>query len=498
VGRRTERILVDCSNVDFSRQPTGVPRVVLKYIEVGYDWGRRNGIKVIPVLPSNSGVFIYRPVPGRNPPQDLLAAAKGEIGVEQRLGAELVCSLVTYVTEVTYHLLYLWAALLPLSPIKVLVKWLDLTVIQRMKRTTQRMKRFANEPFRIDPRPGDIIFTPAYWHDVDPELYRTLRASGAKIVVLVHDLLPISLDRFYPAPWCYEFKENVQAAFTYADAFFCVSNYTRSSLIEFGNRQKQKVRPVMTAYNGYEPLVERDILRGAEFAEKGSFLRRVGVERAFGDPVRPFVMVGSIEPKKGHLPTIKCFEAIWRAGHNRKLVIIGRRGWLEQPIVDAIQMSAFYGEKLYWLTDIDDFDLAHAYSCSHALIFSSFGEGFGLPMVEASFFGKPTIALDTLIAHEILGDAGLYFQNAETLIDRIIELEDPGRYEMACEAALSVSWVSWDEYTPRVFDEMAKVTTDPELLPDCVPLTVDPNGDRGRRESRDRTSPEISELARRF
>jgi hypothetical protein len=28
----------------------------------------------------------------------------------------------------------------------------------------------------------------------------------------------------------------------------------------------------------------------------------------------PLIMVGSIEPKKGHVPVIKCLEAMWGAG----------------------------------------------------------------------------------------------------------------------------------------------------------------------------------------
>jgi glycosyltransferase involved in cell wall biosynthesis len=288
----------------------------------------------------------------------------------------------------------------------------------------------------------------------------------------VHDILPILFDRFYPAPWCYEFKANVTAAFSYADAFFCVSNFTGSALIEFGRRQKQKVPPVMTAYNGFEPLVEREVLETPEFKENRSFLFRKHVQEAFGGHARPFLMVGSIEPKKGHIPTIKCFEAIWRAGHTRNLVIIGRRGWLEQPIVHTIEGSAYYEQKLFWFSDFDDFDLAQAYTRSHALIFSSFGEGFGIPMIEASYFAKPTIVLDTPIAREVLGPSGLFFHDSETLIDRVIELEDRARYQAACASASGLSWASWDEYTPRVLDELAKVTTDPKRLPTSVPLRL--------------------------
>jgi glycosyltransferase involved in cell wall biosynthesis len=466
--QQTRRILVDCSKVDFARQPTGIPRVVLKYIEVGYEWGRSTGIEVIPVVPTESGLFIRRPLPGRDPPPHLVRAAKREQSIAgPRVSVELARAAVSYLIHVVHHLLFLSAALVPVTSTILFAKWLDRFFRQKLKYWVGLLE---SSTFRIYPRAGDILFTPAYWHDVDAEVYRNIRSTGAKIVVLVHDILPIIFDRFYPAPWCYEFKANVIAAFSYADAFFCVSNFTRSALIEFGTRQKQKVPPVMTAYNGFEPLVERNALETPEFRENRSFLQRTHVNAAFAGHSRPFIMVGSIEPKKGHIPTIKCFEAIWRAGHTRNLVIIGRRGWLDQAIVDEIERSAYYGEKLFWFSDFDDFDLAQAYSRSHALIFSSFGEGFGIPMIEASYFAKPTVVLDTPIAREVLGESGLYFKDGETLIDRIIELEDRVRYQAACDSASGLSWVSWDQYTPRVFDALAKVTADPKVLPAFMPL----------------------------
>jgi alpha-1,2-rhamnosyltransferase len=401
----------------------------------------------------------------------LLRAARSESNTATpSLGAELARSIVDYVRNVVHHLLYLGAALVPLNVTQVFAKWLDGAIRQKLNDCIQILERAAAEPYRIHPSPGDVLFAPAYWHDVDPEIYRNIRSAGTRVVVLVHDILPILFDRFYPAPWCDEFKAKVTAAFSYADAFFCVSNFTRSALIEFGTRQRQKLPPAMTTYNGFEPLVEREVLDAPEFKENRSFLLRKNFQKAFGSHVPPFIMVGTIEPKKAHVPTIRCFEAIWRAGYPRNLVIVGRRGWLDQPIIDAIEWSAYYEEKLFWFSDFDDFDLAQAYSRSHALIVSSFGEGFGIPMVEASFFAKPTIVLDTPIAREVLGSSGRFFQDGETFIDRVIELEDPVRHQAACDRASRLSWASWDEYTPRVLDELTKVTVNPELLPTSVPL----------------------------
>lgn len=153
---------------------------------------------------------------------------------------------------------------------------------------------------RITPGEGDVLLSPAYWHDVDPDLYRSYKAAGCRIVILVHDILPIVFDRFYRVPWRFAFKDGVIAAFSYADAFFCVSHYTQACLVEFGVRQKLAMPPMMVAYNGYEPLVSEE--GRALMAGLGAPLqpRESSVREPFEEGPTPFLMVGSIEPKKGH------------------------------------------------------------------------------------------------------------------------------------------------------------------------------------------------------
>src|SRR5262245_53806534 len=128
------RILIDCSHVDFTRQPTGIPRVVLKYIEVGYEWGRRTGVQVIPVVPTESGLVIQRPVPGRDPPLDLVRAAKREQATAgPPAGVELAHATATYLNHVVHHLLFLIAALVPVTGTMVFAKWLDGLVRRKLK-----------------------------------------------------------------------------------------------------------------------------------------------------------------------------------------------------------------------------------------------------------------------------------------------------------------------------------------------------------------------------
>ncbi len=467
---KLRRILIDCSFVDFARQPTGIPRVVLKYIEIGYAWGERHGIEVVPVVPTDDGLYIYRPVPGRGAPLSLLIAAHAPAlpmapasGTEAAAVAELK-AVTEDLRNVLRGLLAVMGSLGTPTPATEggetpriapgASSSLDPDALPEglLTRTT-----------RLECGPGDLMFCPAYWHDVDPVLYRGYSAAGAKLVILVHDILPITFARFYNAPWCYDFKRNVTAAFGFADAFCTVSDYTRHGLAEFGLRERLRDVPMMTTYNGFEHLVSEralDRLAGPRQLPDSPAMDVVqGLERYY-------VMVGSIEPKKGHRPVIQCFEEMWHAGLGSDLVIIGRKGWLEDDAVRAIEGSPFYQSKLFWFSGLDDFELGRIYAGARALVFASAGEGFGIPMIEAATYGTPVVAYDTPIVQEILGGAARTFADAPGFIERIVEMEQDGPSAAASAAGRAVAWPSWEDYTPRVFDALRAFIENEAPLPE--------------------------------
>jgi glycosyltransferase involved in cell wall biosynthesis len=320
---------------------------------------------------------------------------------------------------------------------------------------------------RFEPQAGDVLFAPAYWHDVEPAIYHGYRARSMHIVILVHDILPVLFENFYPSPWRYMFRNNVRAAFDYASAFLCVSNYTRAALREFGLRNRLNAVPMMTSYNGFEPLVDDDA--AIEIKEKKPRLLMGNGKLLDVLSLVPLLMVGSVEPKKGHVPVIQCLESLWTAGYDRPLCIIGRTGWMERDVVAAIRESFFFNKKIFWFSAADDLDLAYAYISCHALIFSSLAEGFGLPMIEASYYGKPTIVLDTPIAREILGNDALLFDSVATFVQHLVNLEDNARYKIACQFADSVRWPLWEDYTPKVFDHLASFLSGAAELPELAP-----------------------------
>jgi Glycosyl transferases group 1 len=452
------RVLIDCSYVDFSRQPTGIPRVVLKYIETGFEWGRDRQVEVIPVVLTENGPLLCRPVPGKNAPSELKQKARTtEHGRSTPTVWEWSARTASsYVQNVVHHFIHLISALIPLPPIKSVVDWIDQSMRKTVDAFIKRSKKKVESRLKIDVGVGDIVFCPAYWHDLPVNHFLKIKDAGGTVVILVHDLLPIVSERFYDAPWKHQFADNVKSALTYADAFFCVSDFTRRSLMEFATRNKLPTPPMVTAYNGYEPLAPEELQRKIASGEFQPLLSQKKTWNYFAER-QPFLMVGSIEPKKGHIPVIGCLEAMWSLGFERDLAIVGRRGWLEREVVEKIENSPYFNKKLFWFTGLDDIDLLHAYLNCKGLIFSSVAEGFGLPMIEASNLSKPSIVYDTLIAREVLGDCGFYFDNAAVFVETCLEIDANVGNKVSTKLSTWERWPSWSEYAPKVFDALLKV-----------------------------------------
>ena len=64
---------------------------------------------------------------------------------------------------------------------------------------TQAHHRILGE--RIVPGAGDIVFCPGYWHDSEASVYEGMRARGVDVVLLLHDILPVTRAEFNPSPW---------------------------------------------------------------------------------------------------------------------------------------------------------------------------------------------------------------------------------------------------------------------------------------------------------
>jgi glycosyltransferase involved in cell wall biosynthesis len=115
-----------------------------------------------------------------------------------------------------------------------------------------------------------------------------------------------------------------------------------------------------------------------------------------------FIILGTIEGRKNHLLLLDVWERLV-AAHGEaapRLVIIGRRGWACEAVLARLAAGGF-GSRVVEAGSLGDAEIAERLAGACALLFPSFAEGYGLPLVEALDAGVPVIASDLDVFREI-------------------------------------------------------------------------------------------------
>jgi glycosyltransferase involved in cell wall biosynthesis len=256
--------------------------------------------------------------------------------------------------------------------------------------------------------PGDILLfldlAPAVLINYRDRL-RNLRHRGVQVHTVVYDLLPIALPRSFELGLPPEFKRWLYALST-LDGAVCISRSVADQLRDYLEKHgSSNSGPLRIGYFHLGADLENSIPTSGIPEDASSVL-----EILSGAPT--FLMVGTVEPRKGHRQVIEAFELLWKNGVEVNLAIVGKIGWLMDGFKESMESHPFQGSRLFHLNGVSDEYLDHVYEVSDCLIAASSGEGFGLPLVEAARKGIPIIARELPVFREVAGDHAMYFEDS--------------------------------------------------------------------------------------
>ena len=277
--------------------------------------------------------------------------------------------------------------------------------------------------------------------------YRHMRQQGVLVKFVVYDLLPLRENHF---------EERVVDHFVRwldtvaeSDGALCISKAVSDD-----------VRAWMTS---------RDIQRQRAFAldwfHLGADIENSVPTNGTPDNVervlemlaaRPsFLMVGTLEPRKGHAQVLEAFQQLWDTAIDVNLVIVGKQGWLMDELAGRIRAYAEQECRLFWLENISDEYLEMVYAASDCLIAASTGEGFGLPLIEAAQHAMPIMARNIPVFREVAGEHAYYFDANDAS-----ELADAIRQWLACKAAGTIPlsaempFLSWRQSASMLVEKL--------------------------------------------
>jgi glycosyltransferase involved in cell wall biosynthesis len=274
----------------------------------------------------------------------------------------------------------------------------------------------------VDVMAGDIYYCADHSPHAAMEaartgLYAAWRARGVSINFVIYDLLPVLRPEFFPPRADVTHSAFLDCVGAEADRLICISQAVCDDLAAWLEQRategKLRRRPgqLLTALHLGADL---------ELEMPGAAAQSPLVQQVAARP--SFLMVGTIEPRKGHLQALEAFEQLWAVGEDVNLVIVGREGWKPLPdadrrslprIMERLRGSPELGRRLLWLDGIDDDTLQQVYLASTCLLFPSEGEGFGLPLIEAAHHGLPLLARDLPVFREVAGEHAHYFSGMD-------------------------------------------------------------------------------------
>ncbi len=252
---------------------------------------------------------------------------------------------------------------------------------------------------------------------LSPDGWLSLRSKVPSLAV-IHDLNfeahPEFLPKHIAAYYHYFFPKFAAKAKRIAT----VSEYTKADI---ATRYKVPAARIDVVYNGCN----------AEF-QTLDVGRRNAVKAKYSDGCDYFLFVGLIHPRKNLEHQLEAFSFFKReTGSNMKFLVVGARHWYSDGLARLEKESA-YAKDIIFLGRQPMDVLYELYGAAFALLYVSYFEGFGIPILEAFHAGIPVITSNRSSMPEICLDAGIAVDpdDTEAIAKAMMELHlNPGLRE---------------------------------------------------------------------
>lgn len=301
----------------------------------------------------------------------------------------------------------------------------------------------------VDILPGDIILS----MDLHPSLVNAQREKvkylmnkGVRVYHMVYDILPVLNSRYHPEEFIDDFRENWLNNVLKTNGVIAISKYVAETVLQYMEKNGFNRRNFDIGYFHLGADVKSSL------PSKGIPTNAKDIFKKMSES-KTFLMVGTIEPRKGHRQILRVMDSCWKEGKNFNLVIVGRLGWQMDDFADVINKHPKNNVRLFWLNNVSDEYLTELYKRSTCLIAASEGEGFGLPLIEAAKYGIPIFARDLQVFKEVAGENAFYFDgsNDEVLMNDLLKWCNLYDNKMHPES-IGMKYLTWKESAEWLYE----------------------------------------------
>ncbi len=410
------RILLEVGHTAKSNLNTGIQRVVRNIAARMIELAPRHGVEVVLVAVTDAGlvpVSLDRPPAAAAPASSALRWWRDYLLGIVRASRQLVAALVPSPRVRSW--------LLASRHEPGISRWL-VGLLQRAG-LVRGLPVAPGAPagLAIDPARDQLLLLDSSWMDNIWPSVKRLREQGLEVGAVSYDLIPLSHPQFCDEGLVGAFAHWMDQGLGLVDRYYCISRATRDEL-----------RHYITTQRGADRVPPMDVFQMGATVVTGSGDAaapvRDGLAQCLGEGEHVYLSVSTLEPRKNHGLLLDAFDRLWAQGLPVRLLLVGKVGWKVDALMRRIHTHPMLGKRLFFFSDLSDDELVQAYRGAHCLLFPSFVEGYGLPIIEALHNGLPVMASDTPVHREVGGDRIGYFpvDAPEALAALVTRLEADG------------------------------------------------------------------------
>jgi glycosyltransferase involved in cell wall biosynthesis len=280
-------------------------------------------------------------------------------------------------------------------------------------------------------------------HEIDlfisPDGYLSLN-TNVPTILTIHDLAFYHFKKHVPY-WVHRYYNYFTPKFAQKAAhILTVSNFSKSDIMGLYAIASEKITVVGNGCDQeIQPLNQQ---------QQQEVRNRVSQSSPY------FIYVGAIHPRKNIKGLLEAFEAFKSLEKNDiKLILVGRMAWKTAEISKVLKKMK-HADSVIQLGHLERAELSKVLGAALAMVYPSFFEGFGIPLLEAMYAEIPIITSNTSSLLEVAGDAAILINpnKKEELVDALkrIAKDDNLRMDLIQKGKIQRQKFSWDKTAETV------------------------------------------------
>ena len=317
------------------------------------------------------------------------------------------------------------------------------------------------DAFGVSPDPGELIEAADPRSSRPPVLFlpeialddtatRRLewgRERGFRTAFILYDMLPVYAKKYVDDAVVEAFP-NYLDAMTTSDAVFAISRHSLEECERWHVGRGSRL-----------PERREAVWLPGQFSDH----RRVERHRATNpaDGTVNILCVSTIEPRKNHRTLIEAYRALRkrRPDLRLRLDLVGNSYGGGAGLADWVRAVCRADPSVTWHGAIPDDRLAERYEAADFTVYPSLTEGFGLPILESLWMGRPCVCHEDGVMAELARDGGCLsvdMHDAASVADALERMATDGelRGRLTSEA-MNRSIDTWRSYAETIAGRLA-------------------------------------------